>query len=81
MPPEERREAIVQATLPLLREHGANVTTRQIAQAASIAEGTVFRVFSDKEELLRNCVAEAVRTDQLCADIRQLPARRTLPTG
>ncbi|MCI2422441.1 TetR/AcrR family transcriptional regulator [Saccharopolyspora sp. K220] len=73
MSPDQRRSAIVQAVLPLLVEHGANITTRQIAQAAGIAEGTVFRAFNDKEELLRACVAEAFRTDQLCAAIRQVP--------
>lgn len=70
MNPEDRRAAIVEATLPLLAEFGANVTTKQIAQAADIAEGTVFRVFADKEELLRTCVHEAFRTDLLAAEIR-----------
>ena len=28
-------------TLPLLREHGAALTTRQVAEAAGVAEGTV----------------------------------------
>src|SRR4051812_16466793 len=53
LPPEERRSMIVQATIPLLLEHGEMVTTRQIADAAEIAEGTIFRVFADKDELLR----------------------------
>ncbi len=52
LPPEQRRAAIVEATLPLLLEHGAGVTTRQIAEAASVAEGTIFRVFPDKEALI-----------------------------
>ena len=43
---------IVEATLPLLLEHGEMVTTRQIAEAAGIAEGTIFRVFADKDELI-----------------------------
>ncbi len=34
-------------------EHGAALTSRQIAEAAGVAEGTVFRVFGDKETLLR----------------------------
>ncbi|GAA4857615.1 TetR/AcrR family transcriptional regulator [Saccharopolyspora rosea] len=70
MDPEQRREAIVRATMPLLAEHGANVTTRQIARAAGIAEGTIFRAFADKDEILHSCVTEAFRTDQLCARIR-----------
>lgn len=52
LPPEQRRAAIIEATKPLLVLHGETVTTRQIAEAAGIAEGTIFRVFSDKEELL-----------------------------
>lgn len=54
--PEERRRAIVQAVIPLLVEHGASVTTRQIAEAAGIAEGTIFRVFADKHALIHEAV-------------------------
>jgi AcrR family transcriptional regulator len=59
LPPEERRAAIVQATFPLLLAHGEMVTTRQIADAAGIAEGTIFRVFDDKDAVIR-AVLEAV---------------------
>jgi AcrR family transcriptional regulator len=52
LPPEERRSAIVAAALPLLIEHGDRVTSRQIAEAAGIAEGTIFRVFADKDEIV-----------------------------
>lgn len=52
LPIEERRSAIVAATLPLFLDQGAAVTTREIAQAAGIAEGTIFRVFDDKTALL-----------------------------
>jgi AcrR family transcriptional regulator len=54
--PDERRKALVQATLPLLLEHGRGVTTRQIAQAAGVAEGTIFRVFASKEELVEAAI-------------------------
>lgn len=56
--PEERRSAIVEAVIPLLLEQGSSATTAQMAEAAGIAEGTIFRVFPDKVAL----VHEAVRT-------------------
>lgn len=59
LPPERRREELVQATLPLLLEHGTSVTTRQIAEAADVAEGTIFRVFDDKESLIAAVVDAA----------------------
>ncbi|HET7326428.1 MAG TPA: TetR/AcrR family transcriptional regulator [Nocardioidaceae bacterium] len=52
MAPDERRQAIVDAVIPLLVTHGASVTTRQIAEAAGVAEGTIFRVFPDKCALM-----------------------------
>src|SRR6476646_4961473 len=58
LPIEERRSAIVAASLPLFLDQGAAVTTREIAQAAGIAEGTIFRVFADKTALL-DAVIEA----------------------
>ncbi len=54
--PPERRAALVEATLPLLRAHGTAVTTRQIAEAAGVAEGTIFSVFSDKEALIATAI-------------------------
>ena len=51
LPPDERRAAIVDVVVPLLLDHGGEVSTRQIAEAAGIAEGTIFRAFPDKNAL------------------------------
>jgi AcrR family transcriptional regulator len=50
--PDDRRAAIIDAVTPLLMEHGRAVTTRQIADAAGIAEGTIFRAFPDKDAII-----------------------------
>ena len=50
--PEERRAALIDATIPLLHEHGLEVSTRQIALAAGVAEGTIFGVFESKSQLV-----------------------------
>ena len=60
MAPDERRAALIAATIPLLREHGPDISTRQIAQAAGVAEGTIFGVFSDKNSLLVTALASAL---------------------
>src|SRR5215207_6406848 len=60
MSPDERRKAILDALIPLLLERGGDVTTKEIAQAAGIAEGTIFRVFPDKATLLFAAAEEAI---------------------
>lgn len=59
MPADERRRAIVEAVVPLVLETGTVPSTREIAEAAGVAEGTIFRVFEDKVALL-HAVAENV---------------------
>ena len=65
LPADERRTMIVDATLPLLLQHGEMVTTRQIAEAAGIAEGTIFRVFTDKDAVISAVLETALDTAPL----------------
>jgi AcrR family transcriptional regulator len=56
LPLDDRRAMIVDAVIPLLLEHGRDITTRQIADEAGIAEGTIFRAFGDKESIIQAAV-------------------------
>jgi len=60
LPPDERRRAILTAVQPVLLERGAAVTTKELAHAADVSEGTLFRVFVDKPTLLREAVFSAL---------------------
>ncbi|MEU4518350.1 TetR family transcriptional regulator [Amycolatopsis sp. NPDC024027] len=75
---EARRAMIVHAVLPLLMEHGTGVTTSQIARAAGIGEGTIFRAFKDKDELFDACTAEALRPDHVLDAIADIPLDQPL---
>ncbi|MFJ5924587.1 TetR/AcrR family transcriptional regulator [Kitasatospora sp. NPDC092948] len=79
MDAERRREMIVRAALPLVVEYGGAVTTRQIARAAGIGEGTVFRVFADKDAVLDACVAEALRPEPALDELAAIPLTLPLP--
>jgi AcrR family transcriptional regulator len=65
MAPDDRRAMIVRATLPLLLANGETVTTRQIADAAGIAEGTIFRVFADKDAVIAAVLEAAFDVEPL----------------
>lgn len=78
LPPDERRAALVDATLPLVLRHGAAVSTRQIAAAAGVAEGTIFRVFPDKDALVRAVVGAALDPAPLLAALAAVDPARPL---
>ena len=57
---ERNRQRILDAALPLIAEHGLGVSYDQLAEAADVAVGTVYRRFPDKESLI-----EALFTEQV----------------
>lgn len=80
MPFEERRRSIVDAAIPLLMEHGEQVTTRHVADAAGIAEGTLFRVFPDKDSLLSAVIDQILDPEPLEEALAAIDAGQPLAT-
>jgi AcrR family transcriptional regulator len=82
MAPDDRRAALVVATIPLLCKYGRNVTSKQIAEAAGVAEGTIFRAFKMKEELITDAIKSAFDPLPVLAELdgidRDLPLRERL---
>lgn len=72
LPPEDRKAMIIDAVIPLLIEHGRGVTSRQIADAAGIAEGTIFRAFGDKETLVQAAVERYLDPEPLREALRSI---------
>lgn len=79
MTPDQRRQALVSATVHLLLTQGAELSTREIATAAGVAEGTIFRAFETKSELIHAAVHAALEPTQAVADIEALPEDQTMP--
>lgn len=72
LPVDERRAAIARATVPLLVAHGGDVTTRQIAEASGVAEGTLFRVFADKDAIIDAAVEAFLDPEPFRAAVRSI---------
>ena len=61
-PPSGGREAILAATLQLLREQGvARFTTREVAARAQVSEASIFYHYGDRAGLLQAVFAEGLR--------------------
>jgi AcrR family transcriptional regulator len=79
LPPGARRAALIAATLPLIRQRGFDVTTRQLAAAARVAEGTIFRVFPDKDSLIRATLLAAFDPAPVVAELERIDRATPLP--
>ena len=74
---EDRQAAIMAVAIPMLIERGGAVTTGEIAAAAGIAEGTLFRAFKDKQALYAACLNAVLESDAEVAHIEGID--RSLP--
>ncbi|MDN4598740.1 TetR/AcrR family transcriptional regulator [Leifsonia virtsii] len=72
MAADDRKAMIVDAVIPLLLEHGRGMTSRQIAEAAGIAEGTIFRAFGDKESLVQAAIEKYLDPEPLREALRSI---------
>lgn len=77
-----RKDEIIQASARLFAEKGYHhTTTREIAQAANVAEGTIFKYFDSKEGLLIGIMAQLVENEALdvwLENLTQTDDRNTL---
>ncbi|MGG7510511.1 TetR family transcriptional regulator [Plantibacter sp. YIM 135249] len=84
MPADDRRAMIAAAVVPLLLEHGRDITTKQIAEAAGVAEGTLFRAFGDKEAIIRAAIVAYLDPEPLRKELRSIdqewPVERQIRT-
>ena len=82
---DDRRAAIVAVAVPMLADSGGSVTTGEIAAAAGIAEGTLFRAFRDKQALFSACLQAVLESEAEVAQIegvdRSLPLPERLALG
>ena len=60
--------------IPLLLERGAAISTREISEAAGVAEGTVFSVFPDKASVIIEAVKVTVDPESTRAALAEIPA-------
>ena len=79
MSPDDRRASIIAATLPLLRAKGTAVSTKEIAKAAGIAEGTIFRVFETKDAIIDAAIHDAFDNSTLVVELGEVDRSLSMP--
>lgn len=62
--PDERKRQIIEAAMPLFARHGfSGTTTKQVAEAAKVSEGLLFKYFANKtalyDAIITSCFDEA----------------------
>lgn len=67
MPPPQRRAQLEESAVRVLLRRGLAATTREIATEAGVAEGTIFRVFDSKDELVHAALCRACDPEPLYA--------------
>ncbi len=72
MPPLERRATILDAAVPMVATPGLTFTTQEVADAAGIAEGTLFRVFPTKADLVQAVIEQVLDPTTVCRQLSQL---------
>lgn len=74
----DKRERLIEATRRLMLERGvAGCTTKEIARAAGVAEGTIYNQFRDKADLYLSVAAELM--PQFLRQMPEDPDRRRHP--
>lgn len=61
---------MVDVAAELFTSHGSSFTSSQLANAAGVSEGTVFRYFPDMSSLMRAARRQAIGLDRLLPELR-----------
>ncbi|MGI9823478.1 TetR/AcrR family transcriptional regulator [Agromyces sp. Marseille-Q5079] len=75
---DERRASIMDAAIPLLVQYGRDVTSKQLAKAAGVAEGTLYSVFDDKDEIIHAAIHRHIEATSMVDAIRDIPGATEL---